>query len=117
MRYIDVDGVHVDKVAAPRGGLAAGGKLEAGDVGDGADWAVVAGDPLRIDQRERAGLHGDRERAADEAAGGFGQVGAEGHRLGGRCGVRGEYERDQSEKGGAAEVGHGCLRLMDVGCL
>ena len=80
---IDVEGVHVDQVAPPRDGFSIGGELEAGDVGDGAGGAVVAGDPLRVDERERAGLYGDGERRADEAARGFGEVGADGHRLGG----------------------------------
>ena len=77
-----MEGVHVDEVAAPSDGFAVRGELEAGDVGDRADGAVVAGDPLRVDERERAGLYGDRESAADEAAWGFGEIGAEGHRLG-----------------------------------
>jgi len=55
----EMEGVHVDFIATPREGFAVGGEDDTGDVRDRTGGAVVAGDPLRRGEGERAGADGD----------------------------------------------------------
>ena len=67
-------GEHVDFVALPLDGLTVCRDEEAGHVFDGAGGAVLAGDPLGIDDGERAGGDGHGLGGVEDFAGGVGEV-------------------------------------------
>jgi len=54
----DVEGEDIESIALPRDDFAAGFEFEAGNVGDGAFRAVLAGDPLWVIDGDRAWLDG-----------------------------------------------------------
>src|ERR1700752_2062819 len=54
------------KIAAPGHGGAVAGELEAGDVGNRAIGAVLAGNPFGVVEGERAGLNGDGFMSVDK---------------------------------------------------
>ena len=59
--HIEVKGVHIDGIALPRQRVAAGFHLYASDIGDGPGRAMIARNPFRINQRQRARLNWDRQ--------------------------------------------------------
>ncbi len=71
---LDVILVQILIVTTPVDGLAVDGEDDAGDVGDGAGGAVVAGDPLGRDEGGGAGLDGEIDLRVVELAGSFGEV-------------------------------------------
>ena len=76
---VDVDGVEVDVVAAPGEDLFAGADDEAGEIDDRAVGAVLAGDPLRVAEGQRAGGGGrEGELRVENAARGVAAVDREG---------------------------------------
>ena len=94
----DVVAVHVNQVALPLDGLAGGrGDDEARLVDEGSGGAVLAWDPLRVDEGEEAGLDGDDFGGVEDFAGSVGEVDGEGD----GCGLSGYG------KGGGAEGGQG----------
>ena len=66
--HIDVDAVHIDTVTAPGQILAVATNHQAGKIVDGAGWAVVSGDPLRIFQGQRAGAHRNLQMSVQQVA-------------------------------------------------
>ncbi len=54
-------GEHVDVVAPPGDFLACGGDFQSHEVDDRARWRMFSRDPLRVHQRERTGVHGERQ--------------------------------------------------------
>ena len=74
---LDVKLVEVLVVATPVDGLAVDGEDDAGDIGDRAGGAVVAGNPLRGDEGGGAGLDGEIDLRVIELAGSFGEVGGD----------------------------------------
>ncbi len=63
---------------------------EAGLIVDGTVGGVLAGNPLRVDQGQRAGLDGDGLGGVEDFAGGVGEVDREGNGGGGRGGSLGD---------------------------
>ena len=60
-RHVDVEGIHIHGIALPRQRLACGFHLYAHDIGNGAGRAMIAGNPFRINQRERTWLNRNRQ--------------------------------------------------------
>ena len=69
---------------------------------------MVAGDPLRVGERQRAGSDGQRDFCMEEVSSGIGRVHLkpEGWL---RCGLSGEADRAKQRNGGEADRAHGFL--------
>ncbi len=74
---VEVELVHIDVVATPGQRFAVGGEDDSGDVADRAGGAMVAGNPLRRDERERAGGDGKIDLSVVELARRVGEVGGD----------------------------------------
>ena len=97
--------VHVDEVALPLDRLVGcGGDDEAGLVDDGAGGAVLAGDPLRVDEGEGAGLDGDGLGGVEDLARSVGKV--DGERNGRSLGAGSECGGAQGGQGKEAKQRH-----------
>src|SRR5690242_6855244 len=69
-----MEGEHVDVIATPGEDLAVGGKDKAGEVIHGTGGSMLAGNPLRIVERERTRLYGDNEMRVQNLPGCIGQI-------------------------------------------
>ncbi len=75
--HVAVEGVHVDVVAMPRDGLAGGLEAQLNHIIDGPGGAMIAGEPLRVVEGERAGRGGNGETRMKDAARGLARVDVE----------------------------------------
>src|SRR5262249_17309898 len=89
---LDVNRVHVLGVAPPRDRLSGGGEAEAGQVHDRPGRPVLAGDPLRVGERELPGGDRECEVRVNHAARGVPRVDVEGGGL-----ARGPCRRGREE--------------------
>ena len=84
---VEVEGVDVEEVALPGDFFSFGSEVEAGEAGDGAVGAVLAGDPLGVVEGEGSGVDGDGFADVEDFFGGVGGVDGEGDGgLGEGCG-------------------------------
>ena len=95
LRHIACDRVHVDRVARPAQRLAARGEMQARDVGERSGRAVLARDPLGVDQRERPGLDRNRELRVEDLARRLAGVHGERDRAARIACARGRGERER----------------------
>ena len=109
----DVEGVHVDGVAAPGQCGGAGADGQAGELLDGAGGAVIAGDPLGVEEDEVVGaaaagglFDGEGFVDGEDVAGEVGRVDGEAERAG-VVGVGGLGERRRKRLEGGERWGVG----------
>jgi hypothetical protein len=65
----DVERIHLDRVTVPCEFLTGGAEVESGDVGDGAAGAMIAGNPLGIDEGYFARSRGECEFGVVDVSG------------------------------------------------
>src|SRR5580658_1876870 len=75
----DVDGEAVEQIATPFQGFAAGSELQAGQINYGAIGSMLAGNPLRVVERQVAGAGGDFQLGVKDLAGSRGGVYEDGY--------------------------------------
>ncbi len=112
-----MDGVHIDVIAAPLKRLAIGDKFQTSLIGNGAGGSVLAGNPFRIKQGERPGLHRDRQARMKQAAGRFAGVDRDGD-LAGKTWCRSVLREESGcKKDGKTERAKGKRSHLVVGVL
>ena len=107
---LEVEEVHVDGIALPGHGLAASGQAQAGEVDDRPRRRVLAGDPLGVGERQRAGPGGQGEPGVEDLAWRLAGVDLDDDgALGGAGGRGGEGEKAEGgqDRGGQAVGAHG----------
>lgn len=111
LRDVDVEGVEVDVITAPRQFFAGGADGEAGEVVDGAAGTMGAWYPFGSGQGDRTGRDGHFDVGMDELAGRVGEVGGDQDgrwRLrGSKCGKNCDEWQNQGPQ--MCWLEHGCL--------
>ena len=95
-RHGDVERVHVDEIATPRQFGAVRENVQAGQIGDRSRRHVLAGNPLRIDERHRSRPRGHRKRRMQDLHASLRGVHAQRHR---RLRRRARRTANQDERG------------------
>jgi hypothetical protein len=72
--HVDAKGVHVRRVARPVERTAPGGHADPGHVGDRARRSVLAGQPLRVEERDRSGRERESHPGVEETPRSFPRV-------------------------------------------